>query len=171
MNYEEYYDNLIKTLNNSIDAENEIIRNKIFNFLLLWYKKNYEEKIKRCFDNKDENQIVNMTKEIQNICSLSDYRKFQEIYECPQLTEISKLSNKIFNLIKDCKQRKVSFGINDYNYFINELNKYEQTFPKIIKNRFNEIKSECMLDLQYLLKKGNVDSYSFRTYNYLQQFL
>ena len=112
-----------------------------------------------------------MTKEIQNICSLSDYRKFQEIYECPQLTEISKLSNKIFNLIKECKQRKVSFDIKDYNYFINELNKYEQTFPKIIKNRFNEIKSECMLDLQYLLKQGNVDSYSFRTYNYLQQFL
>ena len=168
MTYDEYYDEIITLFKKSISMEDKDLYNKVFNCLIVWYQKNYEEQIKKYFQDENELAIINLSKKIYYICNLSDYDKLQEIYVCDELSKLEQLSNDIFELVKKSHTTNVSFDEGTYNSFVQAINQLEKTFPKIIINKYNTIKSECMLDLDYLLNKGNVQSYSIRTYDYLQ---
>lgn len=169
MKYDEYYDMIINIFNDSIKVTDIELRNKIFNTLITWYKENYEMLLIQYFEKEEENAIITLTKEIKQICNLNDYEKIQETYECEQLDELNELSNKIFDLVKQMeKDNNINFSKEDYEIVSNKLNKIEKEFPKIIIEKFKNIKSECLLDLEFLLNKGNVKYYSFRTNNYLK---
>lgn len=169
MNYDEYYNMIINIFYESIKVEDLELHNKVLDALINWYKKNYEMLLKKHFENEDEGSVVALTKEIKQVCNLNDYEKIQQIYECKQLDELNELSTKIFELIKQMKKNNnITFDQNEYKKILDKFNKIEEDFPNIIIDKFKNIKSECLLDLEFLLKKGNVENYSFRTYNYLQ---
>lgn len=169
MTYEEYYKTIINYFHDSIFTKEEKLHNKIFITLLNWYKNNYEEKLKECFKLQKEREIISISKQIKQVCSLSDYEKIQNTYECESLVKLNELSEKIYLLaIEMSKNNQIAFNKQDYDNLINELNKIESNFPKIIEDKLKMIKSECLLDLDYLLNHGKVSVYSFRLYDYLR---
>lgn len=169
MAYDEYYNLIIGTFKNNIKTQDVKLYYKVFNTLLKWYKDNYESDLMNFFKEKDEISIINITKEIQKICELNDYEKIQNTYQCNQLDELNKISNEIFELVKNMtKDNNVDFKESDYENFMNKFKQLEINFPKIIFNKFEFIKSECIIDLNYLLNNGNVQTYSIRTYDYLK---
>lgn len=171
MDYNEYYEEVIRLFENKIQSNDNNLRMKILNCLITWYKKKYENILKKKFNEHSEIGIVNITKEIKRVCDMNDYDKLQEVYECEELIELERFSDKIFLLVQESEEKEIVFNQDDYNNVINKLNDMEKMFPKIIINKFKKIKSECLLDLDYLLNKGQVESYSFRTYDYLRKKL
>ena len=169
MSYEEYYNKIINIFHNSIKTLNNELHTKIFNTLINWYKSNYEKLLLDYFEKKQENNIIMITKEIQKICDLNDYEKIQNTYQCVELDELNKISNVIFELVKQMiKNNNVDFKQSNYEEILNKFELLEIKFPKIIFKKFEFIRSECVLDLNYLLNNGNVQAYSLRTYDYLK---
>lgn len=169
MQYNEYYDMIIDLFRKSIKTKDASLYNKIFNTLINWYKNSYEADLINSFNAQNELRIANITKQIKKICEFNDYEKVQTTYQCDQLNELNKLSNQIFELVKESiKSKNVEFTELDYEKLMNKFKTIEQDFPKIIFNKFEYIRSECFLDLNYLLNKGNVQAYSLRTYDYLK---
>jgi len=170
MSYDEYYKMVIQNFDNSINSNDIQLREKILNTLIRWYQKNYEQQLIDYFKTNDEDSIVAISKEFKRVCDLNDYDKIQETYESNQLEELNRLSNQIFQLVKKINNdNSIAFNKNDYDNVIEKIKLLENDLPKIIINKFNFIKSECLLDLEYLLKNGKVQYYSIRTYDYLKR--
>ena len=170
MNYDEYYNQIIKLFEEKIKTKKNELHDKILNCLNDWYRNTYENKIKFYFEDGNELAIINTTKEIIKVCESNDFDKIQSIYECDELKNLQKISNQIFDLVKKISRNdRINFNQDDYDKYINKLKEIESSFPVIIINQFNKIKSECILDLNYILNGGKVNNYSFRTYDYLRK--
>lgn len=168
MSYDEYYTELIKFFHKSITIKDQDINSKIFNCLVNWYKANYEKNIIFYLNDNNQLPIINITKEIKRVCNLTDYQKLQEIYISEELNELNKISDEIFDLVKETCKNKTKIDEVYYFKMKDKINQLENKFPKIIIDKYNLIRSECILDLEYLINNGNVEKYSLRTYDYLE---
>ncbi len=170
MNYDEYYNQIINLFEEKIKTKDHELHDKIFDCLNNWYKSVYEDKIKFYFEDLNELAIINATKEIIKICESNDFDKIQSTYNCRELNNLDEISSQIFDLVKKTSRNEIiNFNQSDYDNYINKLKEIESSFPLIIIAQFNKIKSECLLDLNYILKRGKVNNYSFRTYDYLRK--
>ncbi len=167
MNYESYYDEIKDMFQHSIKTNDANLNKKVYTCLLEWYKRNYEEEIKKCFIENDYSKIISISEQIKKICNYSDYDKIQETYLCSELEELIKISNKIFDLVITSFTDNNIFTTIKYDEIEKKINSLGEKIPKIIIGRYKFILSECLLDLEYLKKQGNVNNYSIRTYNYL----
>lgn len=170
MKYEECYALIINNFHSKIKTSDKKLHNKIFLCLLSWYKNNYESVLKECFLNDDQPTIVRCIKEIENVCLLDDYQKVQKTYQSEKMEILNQLSNKIFELVK----KLIDFGENnlhilDCEKMVNMLNDLESQIPDILIERYKFIRSECLLDLEFIKSNGNISTYSFRTHDYLKR--
>ena len=165
--YSTYYNEIVNLFENSISTNNLSLKKKIMACLISWYHRNYESELHKCFDEKNEEKIYSISNRIKKVCSHSDYDIVQETYWCKEIDELNSVSNEIFMyVVKSITDKK--FPQIDFDGYDKKLKKIEELLPSIVKNKYKSIISECILDLDYLKKKGVVSCYSIRTYNYLK---
>ena len=79
MNYDEYYNQMVKLFEEKIKTKKTGLHDKIFDCLNDWYRNTYENKIKFYFEDVNELAIINATKEIIKVCESNDFDKIQSI--------------------------------------------------------------------------------------------
>lgn len=167
MSYEELYNSIINHFKNNIQTKDPIIHEKIYNSLISWYKSKYEERLKTDLKKDNIIDIKNIIEEINYICRLNDTDKLIEIEATNILKKIMEISNKIFQYAVDVYQKKKEVDLSICDEYEIEINKLEKDIPELMKDRYNLIKSECILDLNYLRNK-NTNVFSFRLSNYIR---
>ena len=136
--------------------------------MVKWYKDNFEEELKIHFQNDNRLGIISILKKIEFICQRSDLEKLEMIYSNENYEKFIDFSDYIFSLVVDfVKKNGCSLTNKDFFEYTKKIEEYDLKIPKILKNKYFYYKSECILDLEYLKNKGQVSSYSFRTYNLL----
>ena len=168
MTYQEYYATVKERFNNSVNTTDENLRTKILASLENWYQKNYADKAKDACEKSDDITLINISNDIEFICSKSDYLKVKLTYNDEAYNNSVKISRDIFSLVRESiDKNKFTLTLEEYNNFLRELEGYKENISILYKDDYDYLLSECVLDLDYLLNKGNVDSYSFRTSHYL----
>ncbi len=168
MNYSDCYNNIKENFLNAIVTSNEELKKKIYSTLMSWFSVNYEEDLKKAFEEKDEKKINLILKNISDVCELNDLNKVKHTYIDNNFQEICKLSDEIFSKALELKSNSnYSFTNKDYDNYISKLNFYISKVSPIFLEDSRIIISECELDLNYLRNNGNVDVYSVRLSPYV----
>ena len=168
MTYQEYYAIVKERFNKSINTTDENLRTKILTSLENWYQKNYADKAKEACEKNDDITLINVSNDIEFICSKSDYLKVKLTYNDETYKKSDKISRDIFSLVKESiDKNEFTLTLEEYNKLLEELKGYKENISSFYKDDYAYLLSESVLDLEYLLNKGNVDSYSFRTSHYL----
>lgn len=168
MKYEECYRMIVQNFKEKIDTDDKLLKIKIFNNLLRWYKNNFESDLKLCFENDNKLGIISITKQIETVCKKSDLEKLEIVYSDDTYENFIKLSDYIFSLVRNSiKVKDYSLSDNDLNEYSKKLESYSSKIPEFLLEKYKYYKSECILDLNYLKNKGNVTTYSIRTHNLL----
>lgn len=163
MTYDEFYKMVIDYFNEHIDIDNKELKLKTLNSFIAWYNKNYQEEIKKCYEDNNQLRIINIAEYIKKVINLDRESFLKVIYIDENYEEFLQLSKKIYDLAKEALfSNKFNLTIDEYNSFKLELDKYEEKISVIFKNDYYMHKSECYLDLEYLINKGNVNAYSIR---------
>lgn len=168
MNYDEFYKLLLNKLENSIKFNDQNLKSKIYKSLVNWYKNEFEEILIKSFKDNDEFEIANTLRKIDNICKLPDYIKLVEITKSKEYDEFYKLSLDIYDKIINYYLVGKEVSKEECEELEKKVVDYEKIIPNILKNKYNEQKSECLLDIEYLKNKGKVDKYSIRFYNFIR---
>lgn len=169
MKYEECYNMIIENFKNKIQTSDKLLKMKIFNNLVVWYKQNYEDELKKHFQNDNKIAIDTILKQIGKICNKSDLQKMKLVYMDEKFEEFMKISDDIFSIVSESViNGKYSFTEKNLNDYIVKLDSYELLISKIFIDEYNYYKSECVLDLNFLKAKGNVSRYSLRTHRLLE---
>lgn len=171
MIYEEYYAIVRERFNNCIITNDDSLRSKILFSLESWYQKNYAEDAKEACEKNDDIALISISNDIEFICSKSDYLKVKLTYNDEAYNNSSKISKDIFSLVKESiDKNEFTLTKEEYDDIISKLKKYKQGVSRLYKDDYDYLFSESILDLDYLLNKGNVNSFSFRTSHYLDAF-
>ena len=163
MEYEELYKYICDMIDESIDNKDSNEHKKIYDIIINWYKNNYEESLKNLLEAKKEKPLLGILKKIKEICLLNDSEKIIFCSMKDDIKEIIDISSEIYNLAINNR------WINEdtYNSYLNKINEIENNTSESYKNIFLHEKSESLLDLQYLLNKGNIQEYSLRISDYI----
>lgn len=168
MSYDEYYKMLDDYIYKSIKTTNFYLHKKIYTSILNWYDKYYKKKIKNYILEEKYSAVLSLSKQIYSVCSLSDYEKLEFTFECKELSELNALSDEIFNLVKTKIKSDITIDKEKVDEYVNKLNELSDKIPKILENKYDYIKSECLLDIDYLIMGNKVKYYSLRTSDYLK---
>lgn len=164
MNYDECYKMIVDNFKSKINTSDMLLKTKIFNNLLNWYKNNFEDKLKLYCSENNQLGIIYIFKRIEEVCQSDDYTKLNVIYFDKNYEDYIQLSHNIFSLVVDLiNNRNINFNDNDYDLYCNKLDEFQNVIHPLLIEDYKFIKSECLLDLLYLKNKGNVMTYSFRT--------
>lgn len=168
MTYEEFYQMVEETFDHSIQTEDEISRKKVRAMLQSWYMRVYDEKAQKLCSTDEETGLIAIALDIKRICKLSDAEKIKATYEDSAFLAFQNLSREIFNKALDLSNHKIDkIGSATYEMYNRQLEEYENKIAPIFKEDYMFLKSESILDLQYLKEKDGVKNYSFRLGKYL----
>ncbi len=170
MTYKEYEDNIKKKFIDCVNTTDEKLRFKIIQSLENWYQENYAKDVKEAFEKKDEVALISIVSDIDNVCSKPDYVKVKLTYNDESYNLLKKISQDIFSLVKESiNKNNYSMTKDQYDKCLNDLKICKQNVSSLFKDDFDYLYSESILDLDYLLNKGNVKELSFRTSHYLEE--
>ena len=166
MKYDEYYENIKNLFLNSIQTTDNELKDKIYKTLLLWYSNNFEEDLKKYFEQGKEGKIFLVSNTISEVCKLNDLNKLKRTYKDPYFDELCDISNEIFRLATNLND--LEFTDNKYKEYLDKINLVKPKISPIFQTEVEHIVSECELDLKYLLNSGNVNYYSIRLNSYIE---
>lgn len=169
MTYDECYKMIIDNFESKISTKDKLLKIKIYNILLKWYKNNFEEELKFHFETDNKLGITNVLNRIEFVCRKNDSEKMKLVYANKNYEDFIKLSNYIFSLvIKFIENKDSLLSDDDFIEYNKKIKSYSSLIPKLLLEKYEYYKSECILDLNYLKSEGNVQIYSFRTSNLLR---
>ncbi|MBR4618631.1 MAG: hypothetical protein IKO49_04940 [Bacilli bacterium] len=166
MKYEEFFEKVKTTFKNSIHTQDEELKNKIYLTLLKWYGDNFESELKKAFETNNETKVLLIADKISKICDLDDLNKLKSTYKDESLIELNKISSEIFEKVINYKT-DIVFTEEEYNNYKNKIGMLKKQISPIFNSEIEYISSECELDLNYLLNKGNVECLSVRSSAYI----
>ncbi len=170
MTYQEYYAMVKERFNNCVNTTDDNLRSKILTSLENWYQKNYADKALDACKKNDDITLVSISNDIEFICSKSDYLKVKLTYNDETYNKGEKISREIFSLVRESiDKNEFTLTLEEYNKYLRELENYKDNISTLYKDDYAYLLSESILDLDYLLNKGKVDSFSFRTSHYLDK--
>ncbi len=168
MNYDEYYQIIENHFDNCINTEDEKLKGKIKHSLLNWYKRTYEEKAKEACINKNDDILISISNDIESVCSKPDYIKLKLTYKDDSYEYAKMISFQIFEIVqKSINKNSFDFSQEQYNNYLEILKRVGSSISELYKDDYKWLLSESELDLNFLLNKGNVEEFSFRTKDYL----
>lgn len=167
MSYDEYYQIIENRFNNCINTKDEKLKAKIKHSLLSWYKRTYEEKAKEACTNKNDEVLISISNDIETVCSKPDYIKLKLTYKDDSYEYAKMISFQIFEIVqKSIDKNSFDFSQEQYDNYLDILKQVESDISALYKDDYKYLLSESILDLNFLLKKGNVEEFSFRTEAY-----
>ncbi len=168
MTYDKYYNILIKRFEKCINCKDTNLKNKIFNALKKWYLENYENKIKQAIKDNNFSLVEKISEEIEFVCNKPDIIKLKLISKDDKFNQVQKISNDIFLMVKDgISNNKFTLTNDEYTKLEKFLLNAKNDISLLYQKDYQYHLSECLLDLSFLLNKGNVDFYSIRASKYL----
>jgi hypothetical protein len=168
MTYEEYERFILNNFKNSIYTTDELEKTKLFLMLKKWYVENYKNEIKKYFEKNEIYNVYDLSTKFSYVCTLSDIEKVFYVENEKKIEELSTLSKEVFLLVQEYVNKKsINFTEEDYKKYYDRAKIIIENSEPLLKKIFETDYSEMILDLDYLLKKGNVDAYSFRTSRFL----
>ena len=163
--YNEIYKELYEEFQKSLNFDNDELKKKIINSFEVWFKDQYKKQLEEAIQEENYLEIDNIIQRIKKISNYDQINKLKAITIDKEYEEFKKLSEAIFRAALN--REKMSEGtITNYK---EKMNEYEKRINNINLDDFKLLKSECLLDLNYLLDPENAKAYSLRLGKYIEK--
>lgn len=161
--YDKIYLDIYNKFENSINFDNETLKQKMLVNFRIWFEKKYKDKLLKDISEQNYVGIDYLIGKIEKITKCSDLDKNKIITIDDKFEEFKRFSNIIFKLAL----KKSRIDIKTYNDYKERIISYKDKINIIFEDDYEYLKSECFLDLEYLLKGKEVGIYSLRLGKYI----
>ncbi len=163
--YDKIYKEVYEEFQKSLNFDNDELKKKIINSFEIWFKDQYKKQLEKAIQEENYIEIDNIIQRIKKISNYDQINKLKAITIDKEYEEFKKLSEAIFRAALN----KAKMSEDTIKKYKEKMNEYEKKINNINLDDFKLLKSECLLDLNYLLDPEHTKTYSLRLGKYIER--